>query len=293
MPAREDVPPRSRESEWISRYADDQVRRWLAQPAPQEEAVAFQSAGETVRGLLYLPGESARPAPAVLVAHGFTGSRNADARLLVWLARALAHNHIGALTIDFRGSGESAGDFAAMTPETEIADAKEALTLLAADRRIDANRLGMVGHSLGGLVTACTAGDDARLRAIALWCAVADLGRLAARLDDHAETRVADGWDAGGLVVGKAFQQTAREMAVLERFAGGQCPVLIAHGTADDAVPVDDAHRFVERAAQEGRDHELHLIEGANHCFQSLAHRLDLISTTVRWFAAQLLAAGA
>ncbi|KAB2618355.1 hypothetical protein D8674_014224 [Pyrus ussuriensis x Pyrus communis] len=46
---------------------------------------------------------------------------------------------------------------------------------------------------------------------------------------------------------------------------GKECRVLTVHGSADEAVPVEDAFEFPKIIA----NHKLHVIEGANHCCTS------------------------
>jgi uncharacterized protein len=268
------------------------LRETLARRAPFEEHVVFENEGQKIAGFLCLPDYRYVPCPAVLLAHGFTGSRNADSRLLTWMARALAHNRIGALAIDFRGSGESEGDFSEMTPETEVSDAKTALDFLEADLRVDGRRLGMVGHSLGGLVAACASGDDKRIRALALWAAVGETAFFQPRFSDSAESRTPEGWDAGGLLVGEVFRDCIMDMNVQNRFGMGHCPVLIAHGTEDQSVPYAQAELFVENANQRARHFKLLPIDGADHCFRRMDWREILLAATLDWFNEHLCPAG-
>ena len=262
------------------------MRLQLAKAPDVEEHVVLVQQGLRMHGMLRLPPEERQPAPTVLVAHGFTGSRNADARMLVWVSRALAHNGMASLCIDFRGSGESEGDFGDMTPETEIADARAWLSWLENDPRVDASRLGMLGHSLGGLVTACTSGDDARLKSIALWCAVANGKFIAERLySAEAEGKCGlAGCDAGGLLVGRRFFECGMSLDVQARFARRSAPVFIVHGTADSVVPLSHAEEYRATAASHGREYAYLPIEQAGHCYNSMPQRETLIGETVAWF---------
>jgi dipeptidyl aminopeptidase/acylaminoacyl peptidase len=259
------------------------LRACLARFAPVEEPCTYAVEGERLAARLFLPEPAGGPCPAVVIAHGFTGSRNADARLLTWLGRALARAGIGALAPDFRGSGESEGDFLRMRPSTEVADARAGLDLLAADPRVDGGRLGMVGHSLGGLVTVLTAAADARLRAVVLWAAVAEQDVFAGFLQEEAENRTAAGWDVGGLEAGEGLAEECLSLAIQEAFARSSAPALILHGEADETVPVAHARRFAATAEAAARAHRLHLIAGADHCFRSLPWRQELLGETLAW----------
>ena len=259
------------------------IRSWLSRACATEELFSCENEGERIFGTLRLPGQT--PTPAVIIAHGFTGSRNADMRMLVWAARALAHNGIASLALDFRGSGASEGDFADMTPETEISDLRAALDALCRDPRIDGERLGLVGHSLGGLVSACTSGDDPRVGALVLWCPVADSTFFRIKHEELREKHgcEADFCDVGGLLAGRALYETGLAMDVQGRFAKGTCPLLLLHGTEDAVIPMAQSELFLKTADQTGREVCLHRIQGAGHCFNRVDWREELIGHTLGW----------
>jgi ABC-2 type transport system ATP-binding protein len=125
---------------------------------------------------LYLP--AATPAPAVLVAHGFGGSKaSVDAD-----ARALAARGFVVLAWSARGFGTSTGQIALNSPDHEVADASALVDLLAAraDVQQDAPgdpRVGITGGSYGGAVSLLLAGHDPRVDALAPVITWNDLGQ--------------------------------------------------------------------------------------------------------------------
>ncbi len=78
-----------------------------------EVYTSFASAGETVAAVLHVP--ESTPAPGVIMCHGFTGHKAETHRLFVHTARDFAAHGLAVLRFDFRGSGDSAGDFRDMT----------------------------------------------------------------------------------------------------------------------------------------------------------------------------------
>ena len=116
-----------------------------------QKALYFRNKGELVAGTLHLP-DNRRRCPGVLMCHGFTGQKSESHFYLVALSRRLAEAGIASLRFDFRGSGESEGEFEDMTPLEEVSDARAALRQLAGIARVDERRLGIFGWSLGGLV---------------------------------------------------------------------------------------------------------------------------------------------
>ncbi|SHN71553.1 ABC-2 type transport system ATP-binding protein [Geodermatophilus obscurus] len=119
---------------------------------------------------LFLPASAsaAEPAPAVVLAHGFGGSKDSTAAD----ARDLAGRGYVVLTYSARGFGESTGRIGLNDPRFEVADLSALLDRLAArdDVLLDAEgdpRVGVAGASYGGALALLGAGYDARVDAIA------------------------------------------------------------------------------------------------------------------------------
>ncbi|MFK4211061.1 MULTISPECIES: alpha/beta fold hydrolase [unclassified Streptomyces] len=106
--------------------------------------------------------------PAVLIGHGFGGSKD-DVRAQ---AEQLARSGYAVLTWSARGFGKSGGDIALNDPDREIEDVSRLIDWLA-DRpevRLDAKgdpRVGITGASYGGAAALLAAGYDKRVDAIA------------------------------------------------------------------------------------------------------------------------------
>ncbi|MFF9772586.1 alpha/beta fold hydrolase [Streptomyces sp. NPDC013978] len=106
--------------------------------------------------------------PAVLLGHGFGGSKN-DVRDQ---AEDLARDGYAVLTWSARGFGKSTGKIGLNDPKGEVADVSTLIDWLAErpEVRLDKKgdpRLGMAGASYGGAIALLTAGHDDRVDAIA------------------------------------------------------------------------------------------------------------------------------
>jgi len=245
-----------------------------------EIQVAFQLGDDHVFGVLHLP--TSTSAPGLIMCHGFTGHKAEAHRLFVEAARDFASHGLAVLRFDFRGSGDSGGDFKDMTVSREIEDAVAALDFLAARPEVQSDHVGVLGLSLGGCVAACLAGRDSRVRALVLWSAVAHPSRVADRLRPQLQGGVVDtnGWAVGsGLLDDVARIDPVAEVS---RFTG---PSLVVHGTEDQAVPVSDASDY--RVALGGRC-TLHLMQGADHVYSTLAFTTEAIEVS-RDFMVQAL----
>ncbi|MGC0419253.1 alpha/beta fold hydrolase [Embleya sp. AB8] len=117
---------------------------------------------------LFLPPGVHERAPAVLLAHGFGGSK-AELRQD---AEALARSGYVVLTYSARGFGGSQGQIMLNQPDYEVADARALIDWLATrpEVRLDAAgdpRVGVAGTSYGGALALLTAAYDPRVDAIA------------------------------------------------------------------------------------------------------------------------------
>lgn len=137
-----------------------------AGPRPyREEAVTFASTGGGVKlsGTLGIP-HGAGPFPAVvLIAGSGPMTRDEDAmghKVFLVLADALNRRGIAVLRYDKRGVGQSTGDFATASFTDYVADAEAALAFLKSRPEIAAGRVGLIGHSEGGLVAPLIAARD-------------------------------------------------------------------------------------------------------------------------------------
>nr|AIF04117.1 hydrolase, alpha/beta fold family [uncultured marine group II/III euryarchaeote KM3_170_G02] len=127
-------------------------------PLPyDEEDVSYRSPLHdlTLAGTLTIP-RSSRPLAAVLLITG-SGSQDRDEsiaghRPFLVIADALSRRGIAVLRVDDRGVG---GSSAGATPATSVDLADDVLAgvkYLAARPEIDAARIGLIGHSEGGLI---------------------------------------------------------------------------------------------------------------------------------------------
>ncbi|MCW2903915.1 MAG: transporter ATP-binding protein [Streptosporangiaceae bacterium] len=107
-------------------------------------------------------------APAVLLAHGFGGSKQSTRAEAEQLARA----GYAVLTWSARGFGRSGGEIALNSPDYEVKDVRQLVDWLARrpEVRLDRPgdpRVGIAGESYGGAIALLAAGYDHRIDAIA------------------------------------------------------------------------------------------------------------------------------
>ncbi|WP_437073052.1 CocE/NonD family hydrolase [Streptomyces sp. enrichment culture] len=138
-------------------------------PAPVRRADRVVAVGDGVRlDTSYFTAGSGGRRPAVLLAHGFGGSKD-DVREQ---AEDLARDGYAVLTWSARGFGKSTGKIGLNAPDGEVADVSRLIDWLARQPQVlldkDGDpRVGIAGGSYGGAVALLAAGHDTRVDAVA------------------------------------------------------------------------------------------------------------------------------
>jgi fermentation-respiration switch protein FrsA (DUF1100 family) len=121
----------------------------------EEVTVENETAGITLAGTLTLPKTGAHFAAVILITGSGPQDRNetvANHRPFLVLADHLTRQGIAVLRMDDRGMGESGGDFSTATTMDFASDILAGVTFLKSRPDISKDRIGLAGHSEGGLV---------------------------------------------------------------------------------------------------------------------------------------------
>jgi dienelactone hydrolase len=141
--------------------------------AHSADRIDFYSSGVRCSGLLWQP-VTARPAPAVVLCHGFRGIKEWGLPLF---AERFAQAGFVALAIDYRGFGESDGERGRLVPREQVADVRAALSWLEAQDFTDAAQLLLYGTSFGGGIVLQAAAEDPRVRGVVCQLGLGDVRR--------------------------------------------------------------------------------------------------------------------
>jgi len=157
-----------------------------------------------VDATLFTPART--PAPAVLLAHGFGGSKDSVAAQ----ARSLSQDGFVVLTYSARGFGKTTGQIAINSPDYEVADARALVDFLATQPEVALDgpgdpHVGVAGGSYGGALALSLAGSDKRIDAVAAAITWNDLGQalfpdLAAPRPPFADTPAAGATGTDGVL---------------------------------------------------------------------------------------------
>ncbi|WP_419862955.1 alpha/beta hydrolase family protein [Candidatus Poriferisodalis sp.] len=142
----------------------------------RSDDVTFTNSDIVLAGQVTLP-DGDGPHPAVVLISG-SGDQTRDVdvagfRVFAALAEELATIGIASLRYDDRGIGGSSGDGLQATIEDRAADVAAAVDLLVSRDDIDAKRIGLIGHSEGGMVAPLAASRSGRVAFVALLAAPA------------------------------------------------------------------------------------------------------------------------
>lgn len=149
-------------------------------PYRSEEIVFLNKAdGNSLAGTLTMPYPKGK-SPVVVLISG-SGAQNRDEELFhhkpfAVIADHLTRNGIGVLRYDNRGTGLSTGDFASASTLDLSRDAEAAVTYLLTRSDVDSRKIGLIGHSEGGIIAPMVAARNQNVAFIILLAGIGIAG---------------------------------------------------------------------------------------------------------------------
>lgn len=254
--------------------------------------VRIESHGERMNAVLYTAGGAA-PHPAVVLFHGFPGNeQNLD------LAQAIRRAGFTVLTLHYRGSWGSPGKFS-FTNAMEDSDAALAFMrdpATVAKYNLDPRRIFVIGHSMGGMMTASATAHDPRVAGFVMISAW-DIGAGAPQFaDPEFRKKQLEGDFAANVIPLNTTPEALMDEMVANAakwdfvdFAPAlkSRPALIL--TADDGLTPDNQRLAAAlKAAGDTDVTEEHM--ATDHSYSD--KRIALASTIVRWLERHQASAG-
>jgi dipeptidyl aminopeptidase/acylaminoacyl peptidase len=251
---------------------DFQVGRVLAEnEAYTRYYITYTSGDLTISGIMNVP-KGKGPFPVLMLNHGhidtsvYTNGRGLK-REQDYLAR---HGYV-VIHSDYRGHAESNDDPSA-DRRFRLGYAEDVINAILAVRAaklpyIDPERVGMLGHSMGGGVAwriAVTQPDlvDAYVQFAPVSADERDnFEKWTRRRSEVAEQIVAA---HGTPADNPAFWDNISPISFFKDVA---VPIMIHHGTADDSVPLEWSQRATNALQAAGKDVTLHIYPGEPHEF--------------------------
>ncbi|MEM9172801.1 MAG: alpha/beta fold hydrolase [Pseudomonadota bacterium] len=251
---------------------------------PTNVELAFNSGGASLPAYLMVA-NGRGPHPTVVLLHGYPGNeKNLD------LAQSLRRAGFNVLFMHYRGAWGAQGDYSLRQLPQDAVAALQFLRAKGREHRVDALRLSLVGHSMGGFAALKAGSQDARLDCV-VGLAASNPGEYAARTDEQLD-RFAVYTD--GLFMLKNFSgnKAVSELRAFSRQLdlrsaatglGGKSVLLVAGGN-DSVVPPDVQSRLAAAFEANPRVNLTSMIiPGADHSFAG--HRQQLQRTVVGWLS--------
>ncbi|MBA3816529.1 MAG: alpha/beta fold hydrolase [Parachlamydiaceae bacterium] len=253
------------------------------------ESVVLENFGQKIFGILHRP-IHVKNYPALLMCHGLAGHKTGKYRLYVILAQMLAKAGIASLRIDFRGSGDSEGDFADMTLDGEVSDALKGLDFLEKDPYIDQSCIGLFGRSIGGTVALIAARRHGGIKSICTWAPLYDTSqwedqwKILNSIELSPEDRNCM-MSINGQIPGHDFLKQLFSVKMEEELKGLESsPLLHIHGELDNIINIEHANRYLLRRQNVMGKNKFIRLPGGDHDFSDPKEQLIALDKTCQWF---------
>lgn len=247
-----------------------------------EKPVVFKNnRGQQLVAMLHFP-EKKKKLPAVIICHGFSGSKSQ--LKFVKLSRELVKKNIVSLRFDFSGHSDSEGNPENFTIKQEIKDLEAAFKFLSQLSFVDRKRIGLLGHSLGGVIVSLFAVNYPKIKTLVLWAPALNQRKLFKKWYTPAQIKKLQkqGYlDLEDFRIGIKYFNEAKSRDFTDEMMKLKVPILIIHGAKDDVVPVGESRRLFKLL---NYPKKLLIIKDGNHGLERYNVRQKVVKTTVSWF---------
>lgn len=254
-------------------------------------AVAYQSNGFKITGYMNVP-KGQGPHPAIILNHGyFVPSRYRTGDGTRMEVDYLAQRGYVTVTPDYRGyggsdKGESLFRWGYVYDILSLIPALEKLSF------VDPNRIGIWGHSMGGMIAVKTLVANPKIKAAVLVAPVsadeADAYRLV-KESKHENVATASelAWLEQNYGTPETNPQGYAKMSAINFFKNITTPIQIHHSEGDQHVPFSWSEKLYNALKNDGKDVELFSYPGQLHTF-SAARDLNfwnqIMQRTIKFF---------
>ena len=249
-----------------------------------QKVVVLELEGITLCGRLYLPGDKTRHA-IVCICHGIPSGKppDPDDGGYPLLAEKICHEGFATFIFNFRGTGDSGGNFDIMGWRRDLGVVIDYLFNLP---EVDKSQLTLLGFSGGAAVSIYVAAQDERVSGVAACACPAEFTFF----DEVDEKRSIVGhYRDIGAIRDAGFPRSEEDwlggfsmIRPIEYVAGiAPRPLLLVHGNEDETVDMSHACRLYDRA---GEPKQMLIIDGAGH---RLRQNDEAMTAVIKWLKSQ------
>jgi len=265
---------------FVTELGQTETIRWISDDGVEIEGILTYPVGyrddERVPLLVRLHGGPPFPA-----SDGFLGGTYLTAYPLA----SFASEGFAILQPNFRGStGYGKGFRHALRGDwggQDFRDVMSGIDALVSRGVVDPKRVGIMGWSYGGYLTAWAVTQSDRFDAASIGAAMVDLTSFEQTTSLGGMLR---DWFPGSE---EARDRLLRQRSPLTHASRTGCPVLLQHGDKDPRVPIQQVHRFFEELERVGVNAELS-VYGGGHGARSPRAVLSVLERNLEWFVTHI-----
>jgi len=275
-------------SDFAPKYLSDIGAQWKEYPLATREVVQWKSGdGSQIEGILIKPADydSSRKYPLLVVIHG--GPTGVDTPLLnadrTYPIEQFAAKGALVLRPNYRGSAGYGAKFRALNVRNlgvgDYADVISGVDSLIAKGMVDKDRVGAMGWSEGGYISAFITCFSDRFKAVSVGAGISDWVTYYVNTDIHPFTRQylkATPWED---------PEIYRVTSPITYVNKAQTPTLIQQGDQDKRVPPPDSYELYQALKDRNIPVKLVFYKGFGHGIDKPKQQRSLMEQNYEWFS--------
>ncbi|MCS4435589.1 S9 family peptidase [Aquiflexum gelatinilyticum] len=262
-----------------------QIENWKVS---QSEVVVWRSKdGALIEGVLHKPVDydPTKKYPLMVVIHGGPTGIDTPSPVPGYVYPIVQWLNKGCLVLqpNYRGSAGYGEAFRSLNVENlGVGDAWDVLSgvdNLSASNLIDTTRMGVMGWSQGGYISAFLTTNTDRFKAVSVGAGISNWMTYYVNTDIHPFTiqyLKANPWDN---------EEIYRKTSPMTNIKNAKTPTLIQHGEFDQRVPIPNAYELLQGLRDQNVPAELVVYKGFGHGITKPKERLAATWHNWQWFA--------
>ncbi|NET36802.1 MAG: S9 family peptidase [Cyanothece sp. SIO1E1] len=262
----------------------EQLEDWKV---AQSEVISWKSKdGTEIQGVLHKPMDydASKKYPLLVMIHGGPTGMDRPAPVLSYVYPMVQWVNKGALVlrVNYRGSAGYGADFRALNVRNlGVGDAWDVLSgvdHLESKGMIDTDKMGCMGWSQGGYISAFLTTHTDRFKAISVGAGISNWMTYYVNTDIHPFTRQylkATPWEDEAIY---------KKTSPMTNINNAKTPTLIQHGEFDRRVPIANAYELAQGLRDVGVEAKLIVYKGFGHGITKPKERLAAVMHNWEWF---------